>query len=417
MAGPASEHRGPSIQENQSQKPTMSQTYANAAFVPKRDQAIVIDSLEGCTIDDYLDGLEQLLELSNVKFISKISGGRVCIYLANKSTVEALSNKQVQVKNHTLAIRPLLEKNKRVVISNASPSIPNEVLIQALKNIGIVPVSQMHYIRASSSKPGRSHIYSFRRQVYIKEEDEELLPENLQIAHEDSTQWIYLSTESTHCFACKQKGHIAKVCPEFQTHSNIPNDSQELQDNTSTDTSIQPNSILKTTENSSNDRPNLKRPPASTSSESTLSSNPSELPGKKLIHYKPKDETFLKPTTKKSKITTGKQQTQEELENQKDYLDEVLIPVKKIIEDNPNKYILNYNDIKAFIEKTYGQRNIKEISEEFTKETPKLYDMLEAIHPIIPNRKLKARIIRMKNRLLTQFSSDWESDSSQQSAE
>lgn len=310
----ASEHRGHTSQESSSQVSSVSQTYASAAFLPKRDQAIVIDSIEGCTIDDYLDGIELLVGINNIKFISKISGGRVCVYLVNKAMVEELSNKKVQVKSHILSIRPLLEKNRRVVISNASPSIPNEVIILALQKKGIQIVSQMHYIRASTSKPERSHIYSFRRQVYIKEEDEHLLPENLLVNCDNTPHWIYLSTESTHCFVCKQKGHIAKVCQEAQSKVGYQH-TLVSQENNDIENSDQSNSYPKllTTETI---KLNLKRPPASTTSEGsslTQTSNISEGSHNQVSNSaptppkpKPKDPIFLKPSKKKLKLNKKK---------------------------------------------------------------------------------------------------------------
>ena len=53
-------------------------TYANVSR-PSRDQAVVIDSIEGLTNDDYLDGIETLTSINNVRNISKTSGGRVCV--------------------------------------------------------------------------------------------------------------------------------------------------------------------------------------------------------------------------------------------------------------------------------------------------------------------------------------------------
>ena len=415
--GEASKHRGPSNQETLSQKTTTSQTYANATFVPKKDQAIIVDSVEGCTIDDYLDGIELLMDISNIKFMSKISGGRVCIYLANKSMVNELSNKQVQVQNNTLTIRPLLEKNKRVVISNASPSIPNEILIQALKNKGIGIVSQMHYIRASTSKPGRSHIYSFRRQVYIKEKNEHLLPENLQITFEDTPHWIYLSTESTHCFVCKQKGHIAKVCPEFQDTA-IQQQIQPLQDNNDCINPEQLNSHSEITTAIENKRVPLNRLPESTSSESSFPVQPtdatenSQIPTTAAVRIsKPKDPTFQKPLAKKTKLEEDKDKQSEQNAD----IEICLLPAKQIIEENPNQHVLGYDNFKAFIKNSYGQRNVKAIADEFTKETTRLYEMLEIIHPLIINKRLKARIIRIKNKLLSQNMNETDSDGSQSS--
>lgn len=176
---------------------------------------IVIDSVEGYSIEDYIDGIETLLGASHIKYIFKVSGNRVCAYSTDNSSVEKLTNKSVKVKESILKICPLLEKNQRVVISNVCPVISNEVIIEQLKKRGISIVSQMNSIRAGLDKPGRSHILSFRRQVYIKEEDVHLLPQSIQITYEETQYWIYPSTESAHCLVCKQHGHIAKVCPQI----------------------------------------------------------------------------------------------------------------------------------------------------------------------------------------------------------
>ena len=124
--------------------------------------------ITGCA----LDGLEKLIDTNAIRFISKISGGRVSVYLSSEAQVNEVSNKKVYVNNNALIIRPLLEKN-RVVISNVCPVIPHEIIKNVLKNQGISVVSQMHYIKASTSKPGRSH---FRRQIYILEENKNKLP-------------------------------------------------------------------------------------------------------------------------------------------------------------------------------------------------------------------------------------------------
>ena len=101
------------------------------------------------------------------------------------------------------------------------PVIPNHIVIEALKSKGIQILSHISEIRASTSKPGRTHIMSFRRQFYMKEEDESSLPETLQITFDNTTYWTYLSTDSASCFVCKQTWHISKACPNAT--SNLTN--------------------------------------------------------------------------------------------------------------------------------------------------------------------------------------------------
>ena len=66
----------------------------------KVEQGIIIDAVEGLTIDDYADGLEQLMNLNQVRFISKISGNRICVFLAEKSIVDKVIGKKINVKGH-----------------------------------------------------------------------------------------------------------------------------------------------------------------------------------------------------------------------------------------------------------------------------------------------------------------------------
>ena len=67
-------------------------------------------------------------------------------------------------------------------------------------------------MKAGIPIPGFTHILSFRRQLYIKPEDMENLPETIQIDFEGTTYWIYVSSDAPVCFICKEQGHMAKQC-------------------------------------------------------------------------------------------------------------------------------------------------------------------------------------------------------------
>ncbi|KAJ8685808.1 hypothetical protein QAD02_021601 [Eretmocerus hayati] len=175
-------------------QPTFATVFADSTR-PKRQDAIVFDSVKNMTHDDYLDGLEKLIDLVHVRAISSISGGRVCVYFDSKIIVDELKNKRLQVTDYTLVIKPPMNNNKRVVISNVHPSIPDEIIVEALKNEDIILQSTMNTLRASLVKSGRPHIQSFRRQFYIRGADEQKLPETMQITHEETTFWTYMTTE------------------------------------------------------------------------------------------------------------------------------------------------------------------------------------------------------------------------------
>ncbi|KAJ8677468.1 hypothetical protein QAD02_013255 [Eretmocerus hayati] len=214
---PSSQAPNPNSQAN-----LRKSTYANVAMLsslPEREEAIVIDSIEGLTNDDYIDGLEKMIDVKDIRAISKISGARVCVYLSNEDLVSQLKNKVIEVKEYSLRIKPLINNNRRVVISNIHPDIPHESINEAMRKVGINIVSNVSYIRAGLTKTGRAHILSFRRQFYVKEEDECRVPESIQVSFGNSHNWCYLSTESMICFICKQNGHIAKSCPNANVNT------------------------------------------------------------------------------------------------------------------------------------------------------------------------------------------------------
>lgn len=402
--------------QNQSQSLSplpLTQSYAGITVrsnSPKRKQAIILDSIEGLTIDDYVDGLEELINVNEIRFLSKIANSRVCVYLTGLSTVENIENKSITVKNHTLIIRPYISRNKRVVISNVSPTIPHEDIIRALNVRGITPVSTMTYIRAGTVKPGRSHIMSFRRQIFIKEEDESLLPGTIQMIDDDIPSWIYLSTDSTNCFLCKQSGHIAKLCPKNPSSNNDTPISQT--------SGSQPSSQIRLTSpptqtTPSSTGPTLKRPhPPSTNSEKSESEETHDT-DKKLPEETSAEanSTFKKPIkSKKVKKITDSSETEEEDIQQLSQLESALQPAKHVIDDPSNHCALNYESFKKFLDETKGKPNSIEIAKEFTDNIDALINMLNLVYNHIDDKTLKTRITKLKKKLLKIAQSESESN-------
>ncbi|KAJ8672404.1 hypothetical protein QAD02_003663 [Eretmocerus hayati] len=56
-------------------------TYADTieySKLPKKDQGILIESIEGLSLEDYVDGLEEITEVKNIGFIPKITDSAIC---------------------------------------------------------------------------------------------------------------------------------------------------------------------------------------------------------------------------------------------------------------------------------------------------------------------------------------------------
>lgn len=57
------------------------------------------------------------------------------------------STQTITINEQLIQIRRLINPSKRIVIYNVCPSIPNQVILDALKNINITPMSQIVYLK------------------------------------------------------------------------------------------------------------------------------------------------------------------------------------------------------------------------------------------------------------------------------
>jgi len=116
----------------------------------------------------------------------------------------------ININDHEIQIRRLLNPTKRIVISNVCPSIPNHIILHSLNNLGIS--SQINYLKAGVNLEGYEHILSFHKQVFIKHEDMIKLPGSLILNHNQSQSRIFFTDDTTICYTCKTTGHTAQTC-------------------------------------------------------------------------------------------------------------------------------------------------------------------------------------------------------------
>ncbi|CAD6210771.1 GSCOCG00010937001-RA-CDS [Cotesia congregata] len=253
-----------------------SQSYSNvtqADCFPKKDQTIIIDVLDNTQLKDYNQALAKVIPPALIRFVSRIANNRVYVYVATKELADELVDKHkvIKINDQLVPIRPLITRNKRIILSNVCPVIPHHVLIDKLKDLNIIPASPITFLRAGLTEPGFNHILSFRRQLYVTPDDVNKIPESLQITFEETKYWIYLTTDTMTCFLCKQEGHIAKQCPNSNNKDTLESyhTTREI-DNNNLPHQMAPNteSLLQTTSTSNlvNSESSFKihpRPPSS----------------------------------------------------------------------------------------------------------------------------------------------------------
>lgn len=141
-----------------------------AAKTPKisKDLAILFDSVDGLSIREYIDGLEQLIPVCAITFASRISQGRVCFYLSEMAFVNKIVDEAggIQVGERFIPARRLVLIVDKLILSNVTPTIPHDTIIEALRKFA-KPASSMIYMGLYNDAR-LSHIKSFRRQIYIE---------------------------------------------------------------------------------------------------------------------------------------------------------------------------------------------------------------------------------------------------------
>lgn len=362
-------------------------------IVPTREQAIVFDSIEGHTVEEYTIALAKIVTPKDIHFVSRISHGRICFYLSSKDLVDRLvdKNTKINIGNKLLGVRPLITKTKRIIISNVQPCVPCSVIESELKKLDIVPVSPITTMRAGIYLPEMSHILSFRKQMYIKPDDFPKIPNNMQITHENVNYWIYLSAEKLTCFHCKEEGHLAKYCKNAENIST-------QQSSESPDTRVKENVLLN--QNSSSEiadghleedvYPSLpytrnKRPLSSSASTAS----------------KQTAFTVTLDKTGKYENNSKKKKTEFQLDNKINFV-KLLEPAKEYLSSNVNKHPISYDKFLEFLEITYGKSkdNIMKIALTYTNDREALHNMLTDTYGYIDDRSLKSRITRIKKILI-----------------
>ncbi len=390
---------------------------------PQRDQAIIFNSIEGIPQIDYIRAIGQIVSPKNILFVSRISNNRFCIFLNNKNTVDSLVEKTkfITINDNVIQIRRLINTAKRIVISNVCPSIPNEKILAALLAINIIPTSQINYIRAGVVMEGYEHVLSFRRQMYINENDTAKLPGSLVINHDETNFRIFFTDDRITCYTCKASGHTTLSCKKFiQNPNNNMNKNQRTSStNLDIDPSLQieliedipppasPNfdenpieldidvsrtpveaiNILKRSASTTTTPSNPPSPRYDSSQENNIPTKP---PKKFLIVENKTDPNQPSPSENRSRSNSRNRFSE--------HLDSHLEPIKHLFDDK-TKFKISFDQFTHIIENIHKQDNPLNMIHEHGLEGNEIITIFENTRPYLTTKIARNNYTRITNKI------------------
>ncbi|KAM7249246.1 hypothetical protein ACFE04_019855 [Oxalis oulophora] len=185
---------------------------------PSEEQGIIFDHIDGLKIRDYLLAVYKLVGgAQNIVAASRVSGGKVIVFLSTKEIAEKFQNEHgaFKIGEKIVTTRKLRAPSVKVILSNVSPVIPNTVIESTLTQLGLQPITPISILRFNPSDDIFSHVISWRRQFYLPANtDLSKIPPVISVTYDDRTYRIFLTKGDFVCFKCGKKGHKAENCAE-----------------------------------------------------------------------------------------------------------------------------------------------------------------------------------------------------------
>ena len=427
---------------------------ASNVTLPKMNQAIVFNSINNIKQIEYVTAISKITPAKNIQFVSRISNNRFCIFFNSQAVMENLlkTHCSIYVNDIEIPIRRLINASKRIILSNVYPTIPNQLILNALHEVGIKTTSHISHMKAGFATDQFAHILSFRRQVYINQDSMSKLPSSITVTVENTTFRIFITDDTVTCFQCHKTGHFSSQCknvPEqfnfiditetdmketnhlssasnvekkvslsppivnaqniYSTQNNDPLTPNQANDNGNLTAIVQPkkHSLAEKLKLSSNHNvnvtsPNLvKRPAPSTTSQppSPKSSHSSSPPPIMKPPNAPDGETQASKNRKgnahkKPKVRTSTSSNDSFYSN----IDEGLNPTKNLFNSIP-PMSLSLSQFKDFFENSQGCTDLESLCNEHHSSPENIIQIITNIYPAITIKSIKNRLTRLSKAL------------------
>lgn len=215
--------------QNGASGPRFQQDFNNNSYTPSRQNAIVLDSTQGVTQDQCLRAVADQIGGKNIHYVTRLSGGRICLYLTDSNCVDkAIDGGGIVVQGQFIPARRYVSQAKKVVISNCPPELTDDDLKAILQPFGKI-VSPPTRLRVTTVHEDLKHIKSWRRSVYMLINDDpeqpQLPPRMMVTSNIDKNvkHTLYIDKDEILCKFCAGPGHNEDKCKKrLEQERNFP---------------------------------------------------------------------------------------------------------------------------------------------------------------------------------------------------
>lgn len=398
-------------------KTTSDKTYAKATTsiqFPKKDQCIILPYTKNIRIQEYVFSLSDLIKPKDILFCLRMSRDRIGIYLSSKEIVDDFLQKHglITTFNHKIPARRYVNHDKRIIISNAPPHLPHNVIEELIQQYDVNLSSNINFLRLGVQDDRLTHVLSFRRQAYINAESIEKIPPTAVLNFEGEQYCIFFNDDQLRCFHCKEIGHASISCPTNilpdEGKQTNPDETKENEETVITETidqtpEIQTNDGKQT--NSSNEmevtQQVFKRPLSAI----TESTNDQSITPKNSSKIDEETKQLSQPIKKKEKTKNKKIKTDTPTEDKSTSIVEQLKPIEENYKQNLDKYPISLPNFRILMDMVKGYPDPISIIMQLTNDIKGVAQILEDNYHLL-NRSMKTRFTKLKKKIEIYLRSD-----------
>ncbi len=397
---------------------------------PSDEQGLVFAHKNDYKVRDYLMALKDLVKgPKNIIAAARVSNNRIIVFLSTKELAEEflIAHGGITLDSQFIKGRKL-GNTRKLIFSNVSPVIPNDILENHLKTeLKLELASNLSILRVSPTDDLFSHVVSWRRQVYCKIDDRRLthLPSSFLFHYGDKTHRIFITYDEFVCFKCHKQGHKADDCPS------LSEDTVELGEDTAPEQSLN-QAVTNGTQEESLNSPPLLPALQTTNSLPVLmdttytqngevtkrrlpsSSNSSQQPSVTRRKRKKPKKTPLDMQQDEAIDPSSYSETEEDQSTSNMEVDkETLLSksaqrkqsLKTIFQPLQEKFATRTYPIKSienfalFIDMYSPAADMTAILKNFTDDTKGVIDMLQELYPDIHDHSTKIRFTKISTKL------------------